>query len=355
MAISLDARDFDRLAGVVAALPDFQTVQSRADFVTDVFAGTPRRHDVVSSLNLDGTPRAVAVRVVDRLQTFGQDQPGRETLGVLVNKVLAYLGGGAAADYLRDLLERYPFSTKPTADRPAMGSWGGRESPDQVAEKIIGENTLRDIALLEIALEAARAVARIATPVSLGTGFLVARDLFMTNNHVIEDRPAAEQSEYQFDYQLDRHGAEVPVRTLRARAGGLFHTNVELDYTVLQLAAVPDDLPGLTVKAERARRDQRVNIIQHPGGHYKKISMQNNFVAYADARVIQYTTSTEPGSSGSPVFDNDFEVVGIHHGGGMLAEPDGHRKYLRNEGTSMIAVLADLATSAPEIADRLRR
>jgi len=39
-----------------------------------------------------------------------------------------------------------------------------------------------------------------------------------------------------------------------------------------------------------------------------KISMQNNFVAYADRQVLQYTTTTLPGSSGAPVFDDDFQV-----------------------------------------------
>ncbi|ODH02276.1 hypothetical protein A4S05_24955 [Nostoc sp. KVJ20] len=61
-------------------------------------------------------------------------------------------------------------------------------------------------------------------------------------------------------------------------------------------------------------------IIQHPGGHLKKISIQNNFVAYTDNKVLQYTTSTEPGSSGSPVFDDDFQVVGIHHSGGSVCK-----------------------------------
>jgi len=35
------------------------------------------------------------------------------------------------------------------------------------------------------------------------------------------------------------------------------------------------------------RRDDRVAIIQHPGGHLKKISVQNNFVAYADANLFK--------------------------------------------------------------------
>jgi len=102
------------------------------------------------------------------------------------------------------------------------------------------------------------------------------------------------------------------------------------------------------------RRDDRVAIIQHPGGHLKKISMQNNFVAYADANVVQYTTSTLPGSSGSPVFDDEFKVVAIHHSGGDLTEPSTGRRYLRNAGTSIIAVLKDLQVNAPEIYARLQ-
>ena len=69
--------------------------------------------------------------------------------------------------------------------------------------------------------------------------------------------------------------------------------------------------------------------------------------------MVQYTTSTEPGSSGSPVFDNDVAVVAIHHAGGMMTEPGTQRRYLRNEGISMIAVLDDLRQRAPEIYQRI--
>jgi V8-like Glu-specific endopeptidase len=77
-------------------------------------------------------------------------------------------------------------------------------------------------------------------------------------------------------------------------------------------------------------------------------------VAYADRQVIQYTTTTIPGSSGSPVFNDDFDVVAIHHSGGMLAEPSTERRYLRNGGTSMIAVLNDLKLNTTEIYGRVR-
>ena len=116
----------------------------------------------------------------------------------------------------------------------------------------------------------------------------------------------------------------------------------------------------------RLEQDQRVAIIQHPGGFLKKISMQNNFVADADDRLVQYYTSTQAGSSGSPVFDDDFAVVAIHHsavhdqdwhGGGRLHPPSAQPsdpKQLeelqwRNQGTSMIAIRDKLQAQAPEL------
>ncbi|NUR60749.1 MAG: trypsin-like peptidase domain-containing protein [Catenulispora sp.] len=354
MAVTLSPADFTRLAGIISVLPEFRTVQGRVDFLTDVFAGSPRSRDLAARLNLDGPPRGVAVRVVDFLQGFGQDEPGRETLAVLINKALAYLGGGPDADCLRSLLAAYPFTTPPTADRP-LSRWLGGVPDDLIDEKIIGENTLRFIAVLEIALESAKAVVRIRTPRGLGTGFLAAPGLLVTNNHVVGDHVAAEASEFQFDYQLDRHGVALPPRVRRFAVGGLFHTSAALDYTVLELeeaADGPDPIP-LALTPVRVAPGSRVAIIQHPGGGFKKISMQNNFVAYADGRVVQYTTSTEPGSSGSPVFDDDFGVVAVHHSGGLLAEPATGDRHLRNEGTSAAAVLADLRADAPGIAERL--
>jgi hypothetical protein len=138
-----------------------------------------------------------------------------------------------------------------------------------------------------------------------------------------------------------------------ARAEGLFHTDKDLDYTVVQLADVPPFGEPLPLEPVLMRCDDRVTIIQHPGGHYKKISLQNNFVAYADRQVVQYTTSTMPGSSGSPVFNDDFRVVAIHHSGGMIVEPATQRRYLRNEGISMVSILRDMELNAPQVFARL--
>jgi V8-like Glu-specific endopeptidase len=61
----------------------------------------------------------------------------------------------------------------------------------------------------------------------------------------------------------------------------------------------------------------------------------------------------EPGSSGSPVLDEALNVVGIHHAGGQLREPATSRRYLRNEGVRMMAILDDFRRNAPDIHARL--
>lgn len=364
MSIQLSQGDFDRLVGILSAQQEWRSETGRLDFMAEVFAGSPRQADILGTLNLGGAPRGAAVHVIVKLAGFGQDEAGRESLGVLVNKLLAYLGGGDDADFLRSLFARYPFTTSPAAAKPVAGEWHGHDTAAATAEKIIGENTLRDVSLLEALLDASRAVVRISSPLGLGTGFMVAADLVMTNHHVIGNPGDAGGCTFEFNYQLDRHGRVRPAQVAHAAAGGLFHTSPfdeagvrddALDYTVVQLADAPAAFAPLTLRPARVKRDGRVSIIQHPGGDYKKISLQNNFVAYADGRVVQYTTSTEPGSSGSPVLDDDVAVVAIHHAGGMMAEPATQRRYLRNEGVSMVAVVEDLRQRAPAIHERVKR
>lgn len=352
MSIQLSQTDYDRLLTLLVTMPEWRAVADRVTVLDDVLAGSPRRQDVLPLLNLDGPPRAAGVRTLTRLTQFGQDEPGRETLGVLINKLLTtYVGGGDEADFLRGLFTRYPLAVTPAAAR-GLTDWRGTDQPGSVQEKVIGENTLRDVRLLELALAAARAVVRIDTGAQLGTGFVAGQGLVMTNQHVIGTAAAGRGSRFDFNYQLDRDGQPAPVVAVGAVPDGLFYTNNELDFTLLEVE-VPAGVAPLQLAARRALRDQRVNIIQHPGGHFKKISMQNNFVAYADGRDIQYLTTTEPGSSGSPVFDDDFVVIGIHHSGGLLLEPGTNRRYLRNAGSSLIAILADVQANAPALYTRL--
>ena len=365
MAIPLNQDDFDRLVDILSQSHDWRLPADRVAFMDEVFAGSSRRQDILTRIDLSGRPRVAAVSSITFLKDFGQDEPGRETLGVLINKLIASLGGGALVEYLRSLMRRYPFTTKPLATKDIGDNWRGDESDRSVAERIIGENTLRDIFYLEVAVDMARSVVRIQTPGQLGSGFMIAEDLVMTNNHVIADAGTAGESRFLFNFQLDRAGKALLPIVAHADGLGLFHTSPmanynaapgELDYTVIQLADAPKDrFAPLKLKAAAIKRDARVTIIQHPGGDYKKISMQNNFVEYVDANVVQYTTSTEPGSSGSPVFNAEFDVAAIHHAGGSLREPSTARRYYRNEGIRMLAILDDLKQHAPAIFERVSK
>lgn len=352
MTVQLSQPDFQRLTRIVQNLPDFANVRDRRDLLVGAFGGDPKANIILARLDLDGNPMSISVRVVSFLSQFGQVAYSKEALGVFLNYIQPFTGDEDTT-FILELFQSYPLDT-PASPNRIIDRWCGNSSVIDVNEKIIGEDTLRHVYILNLALEAAKAVVHLRVPKaeggqSAGTGFMIASNLLMTNNHVIASWEQAEQTEYTFNYQLDINGKECEILTAQALSASTFHTNTELDYTVLSLRDVPDFGSPLILKSKQIRRDDRLAIIQHPGGHLKKISMQNNFVAYADANMVQYTTSTLPGSSGSPVFDDEFKVVAIHHSGGMLLEPGTNQRYLRNAGTSIIAVLKDLQGNAPEI------
>ena len=64
---------------------------------------------------------------------------------------------------------------------------------------------------------------------------------------------------------------------------------------------------------------------------------------------MQYVTSTLNGSSGSPVFNDGWEVVALHHAGGNIPEPTTHRRYFRNEGILAQKILFDLPPKIREM------
>lgn len=84
---------------------------------------------------------------------------------------------------------------------------------------------------------------------------------------------------------------------------------------------------------------EHVSIIQHPGGGAKQIALTANQVVNLFDHRLQYTTDTLPGSSGSPVFNDAWNVVALHHAGGnLLKNARGDRMYA-NEGILVSKIL----------------
>lgn len=62
-----------------------------------------------------------------------------------------------------------------------------------------------------------------------------------------------------------------------------------------------------------ARKDA-LNVLQHPEGGPMKLALSSNGVTWVNAvtGIIQYLTSADLGSSGSPCFDA-WKLVALHH------------------------------------------
>jgi V8-like Glu-specific endopeptidase len=281
--------------------------------------------------------------IVQALDAYGRLPHGPAALGLFLNAVKETIGGGdPLATTIDRILLSYQLMT-PVKTTDLVAQWTDLHGIDVVQEKIIGENTLRHVAFLEGGLRAARSVAYIHAGEWTGTGFLLAPSLIVTNNHVLPERTVAEAALFRFNYQLTVDGGDAAVRDYSAKPNGVFVTDERLDFAVVELAEpAGEDWGTLRVADRPPAEGQRVNIIQHPAGMHKQISIQNNFVQHSDDLVIQYLTATLGGSSGSPVLDDDWHVVGVHHAGGLLTEPGTGRSVFRNEGILMTAILGAL-------------
>ncbi len=188
-----------------------------------------------------------------------------------------------------------------------------------------------------------------------GTGFLVGPDAVLTNYHVLatllEGATAPGRVTCRFDYKVLSTGA-----LMKSTSVGLHATawNVdssppspaektrtpdvpppsadELDYALVKLDRPVGDEPALSqVGAGAPPRGwlalpsaapvflpkAPLLIAQHPDGKPLKLSIDTESVIAANAgrTRVRYSNNTEPGSSGSPVFDMDWNLVALHHMG----------------------------------------
>lgn len=80
-----------------------------------------------------------------------------------------------------------------------------------------------------------------------------------------------------------------------------------------------------------------LNIIQHPQGRKKEVVVQENKIDGVFTNVIHYLSDTDYGSSGSPVFNNTWDLKALHHAR-VLNEP-------KNEGIRIDKIVADLKST----------
>ncbi len=198
---------------------------------------------------------------------------------------------------------------------------------DPLRERVVGSDDILRIGFLARGMLAARAVGRLVVMggTEHGTGFLAAPDMLITNNHVLPDPDRAHATEIEFEVH-DQAGAVAEVRMCELSPARFWFTDKELDVTIVALA----DTPAARACTEglgwhpmigqqgKIRIGDPVNIIQHPQGRQKSIVLHNSNLLHLEndselSPFLWYSSDTEPGSSGAPVFSNHWEVIGVHH------------------------------------------
>ncbi|MGW1603824.1 endonuclease [Streptomyces eurythermus] len=210
-------------------------------------------------------------------------------------------------------------------------------------ERLMGRNNLTGVAFLEGGYLAARSIGRVCvrTPEGghYGTGFMVSPSLLLTNNHVLRSPEEAGHAVVEFDFQAGLDGRPLVPVTFRIDPHGFYATDRELDFTVVavternQEGARLADFGWLPLDGAQGKAiiGEFVNIIQHPNGEPKQLALRENQIVDLLDRFVHYVTDTAPGSSGSPVFNDQWEVVALHHSAVPETDPDG--RPLATDGT----------------------
>ncbi len=245
-----------------------------------------------------------------------------------------------------------PIDLEENKDRVKMRI--AREGSYQLAvERIMGSTDYQEVYILDILFRLSKSVCRIkhnGTPI--GTGFLVAENIIITNHHVLPNDYEAEEMTAEFEFEI----GPPPDRKL------LSSTEFEMDPEAFFYTSPLDEIPGdtysgldFTVVALKPKgsngksiidytpvaldgnigkiiKGENCVIIQHPEGKPKKVALKNSaFFSETNTRII-YETDTQPGSSGSMVVAlGTGEVFALHHAG--LPRTDSQNRILTKSGT----------------------
>lgn len=205
---------------------------------------------------------------------------------------------------------------KRTAIRGAESLQGDTLDYQPVSFLVEGAVVRRSVGYVEVTF---------GTTSSLGSGFLISPQLFITNQHVIPNADAALGALITFDREIDEFGRPRPTTSfaLDPNSFALFSAERDLDFALIAIGARQSGLATLAELGYCPLSDatdkhvlgMNTNIIQHPLGMRKVLSIRNNLLVARTDRTLLYETDTETGSSGSPVFNDNWDVIALHHYG----------------------------------------
>ncbi len=356
----LSADFSDRLLDILLEIPAFQNQDNRNMLLRHLPKGP------VSAIQRNSAPLADLNNIVVAAEGWGRlTDSGEWALAIIARDALRFSKGTDLARKIDELLAE--LETLPSEN-----------DLQAIPEIVIGRDERLPVDFLEKGLIASKAVARVLVPriisgmpqnqYGYGTGWLLTSDLLITNYHVIEARDriyeeAATEADFRaqalqsvvwFDYTaVDKRHADY-------RCIELLHSDRKLDYALLRVSSTPVSesdpplsawgfLPLVPQSAPELTKEERLNIIQHPQGGPKRLAIRSNF--YVDClstdstpRRIRYLTDTEPGSSGSPVCNDNWQVVALHHAAVPVEKTiyKGETVKYNNQGIEIHAILDNL-------------
>ncbi len=282
----------------------------------------------------DATAARVAARVEERHSNI---------------EVLREPGGIAKADDPErvatriDRLSRYHSEVRPI-DPAAIAARdpAAMTAATAVLERVINTEDFLGVRYLEAGAAAARAVGRVnirddrGRLAGYGTGSLVSPYLLLTNHHVLADAGVAASSGVEFNYEDGIDGRPLEPRLIPLDPRRFFLADEGLDFALVAVGAPAQELSEFgfnrLIETEgKAIVGDFVTIVQHPGGERKQVALRENRIVDVLERFVHYETDTEPGSSGSPVFNDQWEVVALHHAS-VPAPEHGELGGIVNEG-----------------------
>ncbi len=243
---------------------------------------------------------------------------------------------------LTEIFERYqdiqeqtflPVEPELTATRINVMVANSLDKPQEALEKIRGTNNLTSVATFLRGFEVGMSVGLIydrrkpdMDSAAIGTGFLVAPGVLITNHHVISSREEAQQWGVLMNYQRNLEGNLSTSYAYAFAPDELFYTNEYLDFTVVKVVTQElnqsrksiTDFGYLRLIEESGKitKGEFAALIEHPNGKPKQVVLFENAILYdRHPDFLLYSTDTDEGASGSPVFNYEWVLVALHHAG----------------------------------------
>lgn len=289
----------------------------------------------ISAFNLGST-----LRQFEEIWDLGQaDEKSRSLLHLLRSRLLEVEGGQVllSGDEVRNTLQK-------SADRVQF-------------EKVFGTDHFTTYERYKTGLERCRYVVRIGRESSKGdgTGFLMrGGDLFaelgdqpvlLTNAHVLNIDTTIGLHPQEVNVYFHAMENVLPDEPFAIKSILWISSKTDCDCTIAILDRYPTTkckypvAPVMPIKPSNTSKS-RVLIIGYPEGGTLSFSLNDNELLDYDNRLMHYRAPTEGGSSGSPVFNQEWKLIGLHHGGGdaLMKLNSQTGTYQANEGIRIDAI-----------------